>query len=56
MKRLALLAGLAATPALAHPGAHLHPHGSGDWLAVVMGLVVIAAAGGLIYARNRTRK
>ncbi|GHF40983.1 hypothetical protein [Seohaeicola zhoushanensis] len=56
MKRLALLAGLAATPALAHPGAHLHPHGSGDWLALVMGLAVVAAAGGLAYARSRSRK
>ncbi|MCB1339611.1 MAG: hypothetical protein KDK24_00785 [Pseudooceanicola sp.] len=56
MKRLALFATLTASPALAHPGAHLHPHGSGDWLAVAMGLAVLAAAGGLAYARARSRK
>ncbi|MHC0053988.1 hypothetical protein [Actibacterium sp. D379-3] len=48
MKRLiTLAAGLtAATPALAHDGMHLHPHGVDVATALLMGgaLVVIAAA------------
>ncbi|WP_299932314.1 hypothetical protein [uncultured Pelagimonas sp.] len=37
---------LAATPALAHEGAHLHPHDGGMWLgvvAVLAGLALIVA-------------
>ncbi len=33
-----------AAPALAHSGAHLHPHDGGPWLAVAGGLAAIAAA------------
>ncbi len=36
----------AATPALAHEGAHLHPHDGGMWLgivAVLAGLALIVA-------------
>ena len=47
---------LAASPALAHPGTHLHPHGTGDWLAVCIGLGLIAAASGLALYRIRARK
>ena len=32
---------LFATPALAHPGAHVHPHGGDIWL--VAALVLVAA-------------
>ncbi len=46
---------LAAGPALAHPGAHLHPHDGASWLAVAGGLAVIALAGGLAVARQRGR-
>lgn len=36
---------LTASPALAHSGAHLHPHGAGNWLtvALALGLIVLAA-------------
>ncbi|MDA7427995.1 hypothetical protein PGB28_05965 [Primorskyibacter aestuariivivens] len=45
-KILGLMAAVSATPALAHSGAHLHPHGSGDWLtvALALGLIALAAA------------
>ena len=33
---------LLATPAVAHPGAHIHPHGGSSWLIVSIGLSVIA--------------
>ena len=39
MKHLTVLATLAATPALADAGPHLHPHG-GE--AVASGLVIVA--------------
>ena len=35
---------LLASPAAAHTGAHLHPHGGGSWLAVVLALSAIALA------------
>jgi hypothetical protein len=35
---------LSALPAAAHEGAHLHPHGSGSWIAVASGLALIAVA------------
>lgn len=48
-RRLAMIAaGLwAAGPALAHEGAHLHPHGSEGWISVMLALGVIALALGL---------
>ncbi|MBN2905629.1 MAG: peptidase M23 [Rhodobacteraceae bacterium] len=43
---------LAATPALAHPGAHLHPHGVDQaWIFAVATL--FAAAVGALIARGR---
>ena len=33
---------LAASPALAHSGAHLHPHGAGNWLTVALALGLVA--------------
>ncbi|WP_375260530.1 hypothetical protein [Palleronia sp.] len=36
---------LSALPAAAHEGAHLHPHGSGSWLIVVVALGLVAAVG-----------
>lgn len=35
---------LTASPALAHSGAHLHPHGAGNWLTVALGLGLIGLA------------
>ena len=49
---LATLAALTATPALAHGGAHVHPHGAEAWLAQVL----VSAVGGLAYLRHRSRK
>lgn len=37
-----------ATPALAHSGPHLHPHGGEAWLA----LVVLACAGLFVWKRR----
>ncbi|SFG40388.1 hypothetical protein SAMN04488020_102122 [Palleronia marisminoris] len=49
---------LFALPAAAHDGAHLHPHGSGSWLIVVLALGLVAAvglAGGRILFRRSDR-
>lgn len=55
MKFLALiLAVLSAPAAFAHPGAHLHPHGSDAWLAVVLAAVTVV--GVVALARVRARK
>lgn len=43
---------LAAAPALAHTGAHLHPHGIGEGWAVLAASVVIGVAG-IAYAKVR---
>ena len=43
---------LFASPALAHSGAHMHPHGVEGW---VVGLAIIAVAG-TIAAVARARK
>ncbi|MBY5931775.1 LPXTG cell wall anchor domain-containing protein [Tateyamaria omphalii] len=40
-----------ATPALAHPGAHAHPHGSEPWI-VAMGLALIAVAAVIMWRRK----
>lgn len=47
---IATLASTAASPALAHGGAHLHPH-AGDpvWLPVLVGSVVVGALGLLVW-------
>jgi len=42
-KMLALPALLWASPALAHPGVHIAPHGA-EWMPVFLGLAVIATA------------
>ncbi len=44
MKKLTILPALMlASPALAHPGLHMTPHGA-EWMPVFMGLAVIATA------------
>lgn len=45
-----------ASSAMAHPGAHVHPHDGAHWLALVGALGLIAVAGGLALARTRSRK
>lgn len=50
---LTLAALLAATPALAHPGMHLHPHGIG--LAILV-LVASVFAGGFAAVLISVRK
>ncbi len=42
--------------AMAHPGAHVHPHDGAHWLTLVSALGLIAVAGGLAAARFRSRK
>jgi len=58
MKYLAALAATLslASPAFAHAGPHLHPHGAGEWLTVSIFLAIVAAGGGLVYYRARNRK
>jgi len=54
MKKFSAIAlGFVATPALAHPGAHLHPHGSETALALFAGLAVIASAGAMAWLLRR---
>lgn len=54
MKYLPLLSVLFVTsPALAHEGAHIAPHGA-EWMPVFMGLAVIALAG-FVGLRTRAR-
>ena len=42
--------------AMAHPGAHVHPHDGAHWLAIVSALGLIAVAGGLALSTFRSRK
>jgi zinc transporter ZupT len=44
-----------ATSAMAHPGAHVHPHEGAHWLALVSALGMIAVAGGLALGKIRKR-
>jgi len=57
MRYLSLMSVLfAASPALAHEGVHITPHGA-EWVPVFMGLGVIALAGGIgLLAKVRARK
>jgi len=53
MKTLTLLPLMAfASPALAHSGAHIHPHEAASWLPLVLGLTAIAGSSVLAYARS----
>ena len=53
---LAVMAALVATPALAHSGNHLHPHGAGNWLAICLSLVAVGVAGVVAVSHFRGRK
>jgi CHASE1-domain containing sensor protein len=47
MKKLMILPALfLASPAVAHPGLHIAPHGA-EWMPVFMGLAVIGTAAAL---------
>ncbi|UZD91461.1 hypothetical protein [Cognatishimia activa] len=49
---------LTATPALAHEGIHMHPHGSENWIAGVLLIgtcLIVAAAKHLISKRAEQR-
>lgn len=43
---------VAAAPAWAHEGGHLHPHGAGTWLALLPAAVLIVLAA-LVARRGR---
>ncbi|MCR9158302.1 MAG: hypothetical protein NXH80_13745 [Rhodobacteraceae bacterium] len=45
-----------ASSAMAHPGAHIHPHDGAHWLALISALGLFAVAGGLAFAKTRSRK
>lgn len=56
MKHLPALASaitLTAGPALAHGGAHLHPHGAENWLPVILAALTVCGAAALAYVRSR---
>lgn len=61
MKKLMILpALLLASPAVAHPGLHIAPHGA-EWMPVFMGLAVIGTAAAValrarVKARTAARK
>lgn len=54
MSRLAALAALAlsASPALAHSGVHLHPHGAETWIALTVVAVIAAGCASLVWSRK----
>ncbi len=43
-KLIAFGMAVAATPALAHEGGHLHPHGAESWLALLPAVALIVTA------------
>ena len=45
------LASLTAVPALAHPGAHMHPHGQEPSLLLLMGLGFVLTAAAIAVKR-----
>jgi hypothetical protein len=49
---VALVPGLAASPALAHSGAHLHPHSVEGWIVGLAVLVIATAATLAVKARK----
>ncbi|WP_299350887.1 hypothetical protein [uncultured Shimia sp.] len=53
-KMIFAAAALAASPALAHSGAHLHPHGAGTWLVVA--LAALTVVGTMVVVQIRGRK
>ncbi|WP_420327942.1 hypothetical protein [Mameliella sp.] len=43
---------LAAAPALAHPGSHMHPHGAETWLSLLPAVALIVVAGLITWGRR----
>ncbi|MBT8153200.1 hypothetical protein KMP13_04710 [Epibacterium ulvae] len=55
MKRLnafAFAATLTAGPALAHGGAHIHPHGAETWIAAAIAAGIAAIAASYLWGRK----
>ncbi|WP_172684809.1 hypothetical protein [Phaeobacter sp. 11ANDIMAR09] len=50
---LALAIPITAGPALAHGGAHLHPHGAETWLPALLVALTLGGAAVLTYVRAR---
>ena len=46
---------LAASPALAHPGAHTHPHAVDGWM-VGLGLLACGIVAGVVLRNRRARR
>lgn len=42
----------AASPAIAHPGPHMHPHGVEGWM-VGLGILALAGAAMLVFGRRK---
>lgn len=49
---------LTATPAMAHTGVHMHPHGSENWIAgaLLVGTCFVVAAGRYLAAKRAERR
>lgn len=50
---ISILAMLAASPAFAHSGAHLHPHGAVTWIAVTLAALTVGGTMALVHVRRR---
>ena len=54
MKHVLLILGtLAASPALAHSGAHIHPHGAVTWIALILAATIVGGTMTLVQIRRR---
>ena len=51
--KFVLLLLLSATPALAHTGVHMHPHGSENWIAGALLVGTCLFVTGLKYLRGK---
>ena len=47
---------LTATPALAHPGIHVHPHGETDWTVLYGAMALVTLVTGVAVSRLWFRK
>ncbi|WP_343211901.1 hypothetical protein QEZ52_21795 (plasmid) [Aliisedimentitalea scapharcae] len=50
---LPILSTLAASPALAHSGAHIHPHEAVTWIAVILAAMTVGGTMTLVHIRRR---
>lgn len=49
---LALASTFTAGPALAHGGAHVHPHGAETWIALAIAAGIVAIAASYLWGRK----